>query len=350
MVANPAPIGKGFPEIARPIDGDLVYSHYDDNGNTRSIVQLDFTTGRWSNLVHERTNPKLIAQNSQYTVFHTPHTASYPIEVVSRKTGESISRIRLSKPVQDAYIDGDRLVLFQGSTAPYSFQQAIAILELPSLKLIQEIPLPGFYLIGNQNNKIYTAFSANAKSDVMVYDHHFKELGRFVIPESLEKINLSCRPEIHQQEGDRVLLVSHCGEIHVVNLKNFSIERTIPRYANLYSIAFNKGLIFTVPESQNVIVVFDMDSGKELARLPIMASHIFMKGNTLLAVGNAVSTGRDASWPMETYRINSDAIRSGMALNQSVMNACAKASDLVKASKDVYQAIKLCDDAGIKAV
>src|SRR4051794_36733553 len=92
---SPAPIGKGFPVIFPSIDGDLVYSHYDDNGNTKSIVQFDFTTGHWANLIQGKKDPLLVAQNSKYIVFHTPHSASFPIEVVNRKTGVSLARIRL---------------------------------------------------------------------------------------------------------------------------------------------------------------------------------------------------------------------------------------------------------------
>ena len=125
-----APVGKGFPEDIRQINGNLVYSHYDDNGNTRSIVDFDFTTGRWSNLVQEKKDPKLIAQNSKYIVFHTPHSASFPIEVVDRKTGVHLSQIKLSRGVQNAFIEGDRLLLFQGRTTE-GFKQVVSTFELP---------------------------------------------------------------------------------------------------------------------------------------------------------------------------------------------------------------------------
>lgn len=103
LSTRPAPIGKGFPTTLPPIDGDLVYSHYDDNGNTRSIVQFDFTNGHWTNLVSGKREPALIAQDARYIVLHMPHSASFPIEVINRKTGAVLTRIRLAKPVLNAF-------------------------------------------------------------------------------------------------------------------------------------------------------------------------------------------------------------------------------------------------------
>jgi hypothetical protein len=116
---RPAPIGKGFPTIHRPIGGDLIYSHYDDNGNTRSIVQFDFTNGQWNTLVPGKNDPRLISLDSRYIVFHTPHSASFPIEVIDRKTGTTLARKRPAKHVLDAFIHENRLVLFQGQTGAH---------------------------------------------------------------------------------------------------------------------------------------------------------------------------------------------------------------------------------------
>lgn len=335
------PIGKGYPTIGRSIDRDLVYSHYDDNGNTKSIVRLDFTTGQWLNLVEGKRDPQLIAQDSRYIIFHTPHSASFPIEVVNRKTGASLAKIRLSRPVENAFIDGNRLVLFQGFTN----QIVVAILQLPSLKLIEETSIPGFYLISIQGNRIYTA----GNSELFVFDNHFNKLGYVPIPQPIEKLNLNCHSSLAQNENDRAVLLANCGEIHVINLKNFSIKHTIPRYANFYSVALYKGLIFTTTEKQSGIVVFDMDTARELARLPITATYIFIKGDTLLAA-DAPINGRSASWPMATYRINADAIRSGVWKNQAIIAACSQARQLVQESGDIYEAVRLCGQSGVGSV
>ena len=69
---NPTPFGRGWISIQGLIDGDLIYSHYDDTGNPKNIVQLDFTSGHWTNLVSGKAEPKLIAQDARYTVF-SPH-------------------------------------------------------------------------------------------------------------------------------------------------------------------------------------------------------------------------------------------------------------------------------------
>ncbi len=52
-----APVGHGYPEDIRQIDGDLVYSHYDNTGNGKNIVNFDFTSGRWFNWVEGKRDP-----------------------------------------------------------------------------------------------------------------------------------------------------------------------------------------------------------------------------------------------------------------------------------------------------
>lgn len=350
-IESMAPVGNGYPEDIRQIDGDLVYSHYDNSGNEKNIVNFDFTRGLWFNWVEGKKDPKLIAHDSRYIIFHTPNSASFPIEAINRNTGASLSKIKLKSSVQEAFIEGDRLVLFQASPAPpYGYRQAIAILQLPSLKLIKETSIPGGALISLYGNRIYTAYSANTAMDLMVYNHQFKELGRLKIPPPLEKINSYCQPQIVQNEGDRAVLITNCGEMHVLDLKSFSVERSIPRYSHFYSTALYKGLIFTTTEKQNGIVVFDMNSAAEVARFPIPASYLFIKGDILLAAEAPVNRLKDSSWPMQTYRINADSIRSGEWKNQSIINACSEASQAIQNGDDIYQAARLCEDSGIHGV
>ncbi|WP_333878029.1 lysozyme inhibitor LprI family protein [Methylobacter sp.] len=346
-----APVGHGYPEDISQINGDLVYSHYDNSGNRKDIVNFDFTSGRWFNWVEGKRDPKLVAQDSRYIVFHTPHSASFPIEVISQKTGASLSKVKLKSSVQQAFIDGDHLILFQASPAPpYGYRQAIAILELPSLKLIQETSIPGGTLISLHGNRIYTAYSANAAMDLMVYDHHFKELGRMKLPQPIEKVNFRCQPQIVQNENDRALLIANCGEMHVLNLKSLSVERSISRHSLFYSVALYKGLIFTTTEKQNGIMVFDMNSATEVAQFQIPASYLFIKGDVLLAAEAPVNRLKDSSWPMHVYRINADLIRSGEWKNQSIIEACSRTSQEIQNGGDIYEAVRVCGDSGINPV
>ena len=353
LANHPAPIGNGFATILPSIDDDLVYSHDDDNGNTKSIVQFDFTNGHWANLVSGKPDPVLIAQDARYIIFHTPHSASFPIEVVNRKTGVVLARTRLTKSVFDAFIQSDRLVLVQGPTDGYSFQQSVAVLELPSLRLIQQTTLPGARLVGIRGNYIYTAFSANAKDDLIVFNRQFKELGRIQIPPPLEKIKTGCQPVIEQNENDRAVLIANCGEIHVVDLKSFSVVHSIRLHALSYSLAIHDGLLFTTANDQsagdhNGIVVFDMSTGKEVARLPISASTIVIKGNILLAAGTPAFAGGAANWKMETYQIDTEAIRNGRWQEANVVQQCRQAAVQLADTKDLYGAISLCKQAGVE--
>lgn len=356
LAIHPAPVGKGYPTVLPPIDGDLVYSHYDDNGNTRSIVQFDFTNGHWTNLVSGKTDPALIAQDARYIVFHTPHSASFPITVTDRKTGAELARIRLAKRVQNAFIQGNRLVLFQGQTRIYGPDQAVAILALPSLKLVKETTLPGYSLIGIHGNHIYTA----GQNEVMVYDGQFNLLGKITIPPPLQNLNMNCRPSIEEDGADRAVLVANCGEIHIVDLRTFSILHSIRRYAMFYSMALHDRLIFTAATDQSAtsplaapvyhgIVVYDMDTGKQIGHLPIDALDIAIKGDILLATRKPVWTPQAASWPMQAYRINLAAIRAGDWQRARVARVCSDAAAELAHTRNLYGAIKACKAAGVEA-
>lgn len=352
---HPAPIGKGYPTILRPIDGDLVYSHYDDNGNTRSIVQFDFTNGHWTNLVSGKTDPTLIAQDARYIVFHTPHSASFPIEVIDHKTGATLARIRLAKAVQHAFIQGNRLVLFQGQTQIYGPDQAVAILDLPSLKMVQETTLPGYSMLGIRGDHIYTV----GRAGLMIYDRQLKLLARVAMPPPLQKLNMNCQPSIEEDGADRAVLVANCGEMHILDLKTFSILHSIRRYALFYSMALHDRLIFTAAPDQSTasplappvyhgIVVYDMNTGKQVARLPIDAQYVAIKGNVLLAARKPVSALKDVSWPMQAYRMNTVAIRAGDWQKGWVVRQCREAGMEFARTQDLYVAIKTCKDAGVE--
>ena len=229
-------------------------------------------------------------------------------------------------------------------------EYAITILELPSLKLVQETTPPG-YLIGMHYNRVYMAFYANAKYELVIFDRQLKELGRIHIP-PVENRSTGCSPpmSIEQYDNDSAVLVANCGEIHVIDLKSFSILHSIPRYANYYSVALYDRLIFTTAVDQHSpIIVFDMDTGKEVARLPVYVSEIAIKGNVLLTAGKPGLTGRNANWPMETYRINATAIRNGAWQEARIVQQCRQAEALLADdTKDIYGAISMCEEAGIQ--
>lgn len=338
-----APVGQGYPQDIRQIDGDLVYSHYDNTGNGRDIVNFDFTSGRWFKWVEGKRDPILIAQDSRYIVYHTPHSASFPIEVVERKSGNSLSKIRLKTPVGKAFIDGNRLVLFQGANS-----DAVA-LELPSLKPIQEIPFLSTSVLAIKGNRIY---GATGSFEVSIYEfngNRFNTIGNIQVPEPSTNLNLRCQSSFVLGENERALLIANCGDIHIVNLKTLSIERSIPRFANFYSIALYKELIFATTEKQNGIIVFDMDSANEVARFPIPASYLFIKGDVLLAAEAAVNRQKNSNWPMQAYKINADLILSGEWKYRSIIEACSRANQMIQNGGDIYEAIRICGDSGINA-
>ncbi len=345
---NPLDVGQGFPENIQQIGGNLVFSSFDKNGNTRSIFNLDFTTGKKSYFVQGRKDPLLIAVDSKYIVIHTPHSASFPIEVIDRGTGKSVKQIRLHEGIVDAFISGDRLYLVQGMDEKSN--QKIAIFDLPNLANFHETTIPGQIIKSSLENRIFTVHYQGEQKIVIVFDHQLNELGRITLPPQSLGTNRNCQPGDLHLDGDHLVLVSNCGEITVANLKTFKIENVISRHSEMYSIAMHKGLIFTTTENKNGVVVFDVSNGHEMARLPIFASSIFINGDILLAAGDPISTGNSGTWPMQTYKLNDESIRSGKYRNQAVIESCTQAEKILEASSDIYQAVKICEQSGINGV
>lgn len=342
-----APFGKGYPAVIGQIEGNLVYEHYDDTGNTKNIVELDFTTGQTRILIPSRRDPRLVAYDAKYFVLHEPkHPPSFPIEVIERSTGRVVKQLRLAQPIFNAYVDGQLLVLIQGMSG-YGEDAALKLtkLTLPSLKLVEETTLPGVSILSATDGKIVTVRYKKGIRNLQFYDYQFQELGSIALPAPIEKLNLNCDPGNFRQEGNMAVVVANCGEIHVIDLKTFSVERTIPRRANFYSLVLRNGLIYTTTEKKSGIVIFDAKNGQEMARMPIHGVALYAKGDTLLVLGEYSRYEKD-QWPLAAYKIDDSSIRNGSWRVRSIRSACSKAHQIQPLSDDIYRDVDQCGASG----
>lgn len=344
------PIGKGYPEIISQLNGNLLYRHYDDTGNTKDIVELNFLTGDSRALVQGRRDPRLIAINSRYIVLHVPgNPPSFPIEVIERSTDNIAKRLRLGEPILAAFIEGQQLVALQ-STTGYGEGSALSftLFELPSLKVLRVKSIPGIRLISMEHGLVVQGYQ-KGRPQLIFYDRQLQERGRLDLPPPQAQLTYSCGLGPLRLEGDVAALVANCGEIHVINMKTFSIERTIPRYANFYSVVLRNGLIYTASENRDGIVVFDAASGRELGRIPIRGGSLYASKNMLLVAGR-YERYEEIKWPMSVYEIHDQALRSGSWRMQSILQACSEARRKFGASGDIYEAAELCGRSGIDSM
>ena len=346
-----APIGKGYPTIIRQLDGILLYQHYDDTGNTKDIVELDFVTGKSRVLIPGRRDPGLIAVSPQYFVLTVAgHPPSFPTEVIDRTSGQTVKKLRLGEPTFGSFTDGKQLHLLQGQSG-YGEESALKItrLELPSMKVLGTSSIFGSRLISTDYGLLVVLGYRSGRPQLIFYDYLLKERGRVEIPPPQEKRNLSCQPGNFRREGDIAVIVANCGEIHVINMKIFAIEKTIPRHANFYSLVLRNGLIYTTSGKQDGIVVFDTRNGRELGRIPIRGTHLFTNRDRLLVVGNYTPYEAE-KWPVSVYRIDDRPLKSGSWRIQSVRRSCADAQRVLASTSDLYRAIELCNQGGIDAL
>ncbi|HSI47618.1 MAG TPA: hypothetical protein VLA61_05085 [Ideonella sp.] len=350
LAKDKVPIGKGYPSPVRTYEGNLLYRHFDDTGNTYDIVEFDPVLRRSTVLVKGRNNPGIIAMNPEYMVLNgSGHPPSTPVEVIKRSTGQVVKQLRLGDPVYAGYIENKQLIVLQ-SISSYFEEKGLRFtrFQLPSLKVLGVVSISGNRLLSVGDEGLVALGYREGGPQLIFYNRSLEELGHINIPPPVMKLNASCEPAGFKREGDLAVISANCGEILVLNLGKFAVERVLPRYANFYSLALRNGLIYTTTDRQEGVVVFEAASGKELGRLPVSATNILLKQDVLLAMGQYVTGSNE--WPVNLYKIDDQILRNGMWREQSVLSACMEAGKILDQTEDLYAASDLCRKSGIDAL
>lgn len=340
------------PSDIEQIDGSVVFSAYDDNGNTRSIYELDPSSGRIDVLVKSRNNLRLLAKNDRYLIVNTAgHPPSFPIEVTDRASGLPVKKLRLRDQVVAAEIVDGQLLLVQSSHEGGRALKTV-YMDIPSLKVKKEIPLPEGNLLWFSDQGAFILDLG--KRNVRWYDHENKELGHFVLPPRDLAVKSPCESFTALKAESYAVIQANCGALYIYDLKTSALKHAIPGYKRTgagyekyYSISAYKNLVFrTSWEAKSGTAIVDTDTGKEIGRLPINARHIFIKNERLLATA---SNFYDSAWPIDIYKIDFDVLKNDEWRRMAIIAGC-KDERGKQHTRDLYEAIHSCTVSGIDAV
>jgi uncharacterized protein len=332
-------------------DGRLFFSQYDKSGNNYDILALDTENLSSEYILRGRCRAQFIAQNDKYLVVNETERFANPLVVIDRASGKQVGQIGLNDSISWARIKGHRLIAIQrrASHSGHSFEAHALVFDLPSLKIIKSLVIPGVYDVRAWQGRILAV-----GYDLTAYDDDFNEMFKIALPKPKARGAYGCgeRGPLRVY-GDKAAILANCGEILIYDLPTRRLERTIPSYAHSYAMAIIDGLIFTSPKTPggelmqgNSARVHDLYTGKELAVLPINATHLFSMGNRLLAV--EYEHYKPSS--MTLYAVNTSALRRGQWRVEQVLKKCQEAEALWDESRDLYGAIGICESAGIEGL
>jgi hypothetical protein len=323
-------------------DGRVFFSQYDKSGNNFDVIGLNITDQSTEFVVRGRHGARFVAQSDKFVIFQerTPLTA--PLVVVDRATGRRLKELKLQRLISWAKIDGDRLIAIQGSGGGYAHVALALIFELPSLKIIKSVEI-----IGGNDTKWWDGKILSLGYELAAYDTNLNPLFKISLPQRKTGESANCAATIPLRVfGDKAVIVANCGDILVYNLASRQLERTIPGYAHFYAVTIMDGLIFTSPTSEPRLKdnahVYDLNSGEELAVLPINATDLFSNGDRLLAVERKF--GHPS--PMSFYSVDVSVLRSGQWRIDTILAGCKRGRSLID-SADLYGGIEACKATGI---
>jgi hypothetical protein len=327
------------------IAGRLVFSQYAASGNAFDIVSLDPATLESTVLISERKGARLIANDERFVVIQQEGDVARAVVVLDAASGQELGRVRLIQPVGWGRIDGERLLLVQGSRAGgYGAEAPALAYSLPDLKLIQSTRITG----GNGTLSWKDAIVSLGR-ELTLYDANFERLGTIPLPLAAVRSNNSCGRRLQLVIGDQAFLTNGCGQINIVDLGSRALVRAIEGPSNFYYLQVIGDLLFaghaddaTSPE----VRAYDPTSGDLVAQLPIDASSgMYAVDGRLIALHHTEDS--HSRYSLQSFEIDAASLRKGEWQTGRVTAGCIEAQSVLAQSDDLYRAIELCRDSGI---
>lgn len=330
-----------------PYGSRLMFSQFDKSGNNFDIVAFDIADQSFDYVVRGRPGARFLAQSERYLVFSEKGQLTNLVQVIERRSGKRVGQIKLNLGISWAKIEGERLIAVQGASlgSGYATKASALVFELPTLKIVKSVEI-----VGGNDTQSWEGKILSLGYDLAAYDDDLNEVFKISLPPRKREDRVSCAATWPLRVyKDKAVIVANCGEILIYDLPTRRLERTIPSYAHFYAVAILDGLIFTAPTSEprqkDSARVYDLNTGRELAVLPINGTDLFAKGTRLLVVQREFAKPS----PMTLYSVNTAALRDGQWRNAEVATQCQQAASLAD-SGDLYGAIRLCESAGVEGL
>lgn len=327
-------------------NGNLIFSGYDETGNSFDVKALNPLTGQETTIIHSRRGAQYLTENKKYLVFRQKGSVAHPLILKDKKSGKEIKRIKLKNPILWARIYNNQLVLVQNKRFSRSASSEVTFFSLPHLKVIRKSHVIGGHSIKEWNNQIISI-----GNNIGIYDKSFNEIRVSErIPRKHPTRNVICANGQLNILKNKLIAETTCGAIRIYQLPNLTLERTIPSYSTHSAITVNNGLIFSSSVFQGGqhgdTRVFDLNTGKQLAVLPVKGDYLFSIDNKLISVIRRFSKTSDIS----VYQYDVSQLKSSDIRFIKIRDAFKSAENVMKGTGDVYLALQICDKASLSSM
>jgi hypothetical protein len=331
---------KHFDGRIRIDAGRVVFSHYDQTGNSYNIVAMDISDGSARHLAEGVRGGRFVAEDARYLVYSTQGANASPLVVVDKRDYKRVATVRLQQAISWGHIAGDRLFLLQSGMS-HNSKATILVYRLPALKLERSSEITG----GN-DTALWGDKIVSIGYRLGIYDLDLREIAVVEMPKPDPNLRSNCGGGPLRITGDKAVVGANCEQLAVVDLPSARIERIIPTASFFQSFAIAEGLLFTVdPDGKAPDVrVIELSSGRELARIGIAASSLAMQGMSLLAMKY-----KNFSTPVRftLYEVDFASIRSETLRIARVVSGCRAAEHALERQGDVHAALETCEKAGV---
>ncbi len=321
------------------IDSDhVIFSQYDQSGNSKNIISVNIRDGSTRKIVDGVNDGVFVAEDDRFLVYSVRGTNANPLIVSDKRSNKRVASVRLLSPILWGDIAGDRLLIAQAGTMG---KATILVYSLPGLKLQRSTDITGGSKIASWGEKI-----VSLGYQLSIHDRDFNEIAVMNIPKGDPSLGANCEPGPLLVSGDKAVIGANCRQLAVVDLPTARIERLIPTESNFQSFAIIEGLLFTVDPDGGApdVRVIELSTGRELARLRIAATYLAAGGKSLLAM-----TKRQWLDPLKftLYEVKLSGLRSETSRSARTLNGCRAAEKRLNGNNDVHAAILSCESAGI---
>lgn len=267
------------------INNKLIFSGFNKDGNNFDVFELDPISGNEKILAEDIRGAKFIAQNDKYLIISEKGQMANPLIVFDKKSKKKVKQIKLESQINWGCIIDDQLVIVQSNGGKYNPSGNVLFLNLPNLEIVNTKGI-----VSSENIKILKNNIIAIGNYIGIYDKNFNEIAKSENIPTQSTINnrQHCSSGSIEISGTKAVAITTCGDIRIYDYPSLTLKKTIPSFSNFATLAITNGLIFVAPndnrENYDDTRVFELDSGKYLATLPIRGSNIYAVDNKIITV------------------------------------------------------------------
>lgn len=326
-------------------DGRVIFSQYSPDRNNQDVVAIDPADGSAQTLVAAVRDARFIAADDAYLVYTAGSTGvATPLVVADRRTQRRLASVRLRDRIIWGHIVGDRLIVIQWDTGRERTSASPALIyRLPTLRAERTTTLAGGHEAQLWNDKIVLL-----GQQLALYDLDLNRIAVADFPVGDARHRSVCAAHSLRVHGDLAIAGTNCGQVAVYELPTLRLVRVIPGFSRSHTFDVIDNMLVVVGQDRpapEAARVYELSTGRELARLRIQADFLAARSGYLLGMQRESFT---QPVRFTRYALDLAAIRSEAARIERVNAACVQPTSAGKRI-DIHRAIDECELAGVQS-